>query len=747
MPICTLCELHETACSVNVGGVGRGSILVVGAYLGGEENLAGEAFVGPSGKELRQLLADAGFGPNDYRLTNALRCMVPGRDTQVKTEWIDACRTHLKAEILEHKPEAIIALGDVALKALCKKSGIKEKRGQPIPLHKTFEYECEVWPTYHNAFLFKKPVLRPTVLADFRKVRNRHMPDEEIKWEWWDGKTKLCPPLAYDIETWDENHNVTDRVTHIAVTDGVRTFCEVEPGKIKKLVERMLLREGVRGFNSLAFDDIVMRKNGMNVKSARDVMYMAYLEDENQPLGLEALAVKYIPGTKGWKDAKDAPLGSDKFAEYNARDSIKTLQLHDILLQRLGDSRAGVPRVRIADEILLPAKLALDACTERGIFIDAGDVAAARVELETQREDHRRRLHEIAGGDFNPNSNAEVAVILQASGLQLKATPSGEPSTAEASLAPHKGHPFVDALEAYRESAKAMSSFVTPYERATKSEDGRVHPTYSIIRTVVGRTSAKGPNVQQLDRDFKSFFSAPKGCVFTQADYSALHFRLIAFCAREQNILAKYRENPTWDPHGAFAERLYGPGYTKDQRQIAKGQFAIMYIGEWPTLQEYLRKRGTIISDAEAYRMVEEWHAAYPRLRSWYGEVAEELKAYGYVETAVGRRRHFGNVEHAKLGRKRYTEVLREAVNFKVLGLEPDIALPGLFFSHQVGLPVNYFCHDAVGYEFSSLYAAEKTEPVIRECMIHKPVEFLRERFNVILDAPLALEITHREAK
>jgi len=89
---------------------------------------------------------------------------------------------------------------------------------------------------------------------------------------------------------------------------------------------------------------------------------------------------------------------------------------------------------------------------------------------------------------------------------------------------------------------------------------------------------------------------------------------------------------------------------------------------------------------------------------------------------------------------KMFASYLREAVNHYVLGFEPDIALPALAECHRVGLPINAFCHDSISFEFGSMDEYLTKKPLIEASMTVHPVSFLKDRFNVIFDAPLVVD-------
>jgi uracil-DNA glycosylase family 4 len=767
---CTLCPLHREALTVCVPGRGNpdAKILLVGQNPGPRENTLGEAFIGKSGKLLDEMLLDAGYNLDDVFRTNAVKCITPVEkgtfsERAPMTEEIDACREHLVREIHAMKPDVIIALGDVALRSLTRLSGIGNKRGKSFPLHKSFAYDCEVFPTYHSAYVMRVPMSRNTVVADFRRIRDRGMEQTPIQWEWVKPLPKLLWPVyaqdfvALDIETIDGDGKITPNPTQVALAWGVDT--------VKCVVALMpydfgIWPETMIHHNGLDFD---LPKLG-RAPSGYDTMYLAHLIDENQPLGLEPLCVKYL-GVRGWKEDEFAPLGSDELAAYNARDAVNTLRLFFKERELLG------PRIKIYEQILLPARLALNECSRRGLWIDGQAVEAMCVKVEADIERFRTKVKMIASetipfheqsdfSKFNPNSIAQVAVILQKMGIELPRTrKTGALKVDKGVLQAHPQSGFCVALLAYREATKTKSTYVTPYARAAASGNHRMHPEYTLIRTVVGRTSARrarnpvegldpGTNVQNLDRDLE-FFGAPPGKVFVKADYSALHFRLAAWCAGARSILDRYAKDPNWDPHRFFAARFYRSidhlilerTVTKEQRQVAKSaNFSQLYLGDEHTLQNYAYKMGIELELPFCRALHVAWHATFPEFLPWYQRVWDQVVEKGYAETAVGRRRNFGDIK--LLNRAGRAAAHREAVNFLVLGLEPDIALLGLSECQKAGLPVNGFFHDCVSLEVDSRAVFEDNKDLITRCMIDRPLAILRDEFNCQIDVPLAVEFT-----
>lgn len=723
------CGLGATCLTPNIPGRGASpcKYLIVGANPNAKEDTQGEVFIGPTGRLLESMLADAGIKLEECAFTHAVRCKTPANRPPTPAE-IASCRPRLCEEIALFRPQVILAAGDVALRALTGRGALSSVRGQSVPLLPLYK-DCAVEscvPVYHPTFVLRVPQVRPTVVTDFVRARRGDEADDVPFQTVHAGCPALLPGSAtgdlvsYDIETdywWTKGNTIIQA----AISSSLGT--SVIRGDNRGLAA--LLREHeVVSHNGWAFDDKLS-----GVTSAHDTMALAYLDDESQPLGLEALCVKYL-GVPGWKEARASvdPL-SDEFALYNARDAAYTLRLYHTLVARLGG------RALLADVILRPAHYALMECSRRGLYIDAAAVAAARSKFSGEVVEHANVILALSRGHVvNPNASRQVAAALLVEGHPLPMTETGLPATGESVLASLHQTPLVRELRAYRKAAKKISGFVVPYERVLQSLDSRVHNEYTTLRTATGRTSARKLNVQQLDRDplIRAFMSAPPGYELWSVDYSAIEFRIAAWVAQEPGILERYAADPNWDPHQWFANSI---GMS---RQAAKSaNFGLLYRAQAPALQEYARKMGVNLTMGESAAVRNTWHETFPAFNAWYGRVAMELREHGYVQTFTGRRRHFGDPDLLK-GFK-FMEALREAVNTHVQGPAADIALLGLIECHKAGLPINGFFHDAITFEFPAGEGKKHLEQ-ITHLMTIRPVEILKEKFNVTFDMPLTVE-------
>lgn len=583
------------------------------------------------------------------------------------------------------------------------------------------------------------------------------MSSKGVPWEWYDGYLPSGPALSFDVETdWFLSKKKTNNVIQAAVSNGTDTVVAREGSMWTMLIElyarydkKCVLVAHNGWFADVPWIRKVLKSFPFN---QGETMALGYLADENQRLGLGPLCQKYL-GVEDWKYGIEASPDSDEFAEYNAEDALRTMQLYDRLTVLLGE------RSKLVDRIILPGMQALDACSQRGIYISPEAVRVAEEFYGTRISELRKRLADEFGID-NPRQRKVVGERLLEEGHRLAKTgKSQQPSTSKATLGRLKETPLVSSLKKLWVFDKANGAYVKRYGLISRTGDGRSHAPYSIIRadkeknkdasggTVTGRTSSPD---QQLPRDpiLRAFFSAPPGFKLVSADYSAVEYRVAAWVAGETGIIRRYRESPGFDPHTWVASIIYRKPeseVTKDERQIAKSaNFSLLYMSQPQTLVEYIHKTtGRVLPLEDAVRIYNLWHATNPGFKGWYLRTWEFIKEHGYAESVTGRRRHFGTPRDiVRMPRWKRAASLREGVNFQVQSLAADIALIGLRACQEHGLPINGFVHDSITFELEEDMVHDSlTNSLIHKCMVDIPPQYLKEHFGVDFDMPLQIEV------
>jgi uracil-DNA glycosylase family protein len=138
---CQRCPLFARATQTVFGEGARGGIMLVGEQPGDVEDRAGKPFVGPAGRLLRELLAEAGIPEDEVYVTNAVKHFKwrpkGTRRIHDKPSWseVQACGHWLGLELAAVRPALVVALGATAAQALLGRTArVGALRGRPLEI-------------------------------------------------------------------------------------------------------------------------------------------------------------------------------------------------------------------------------------------------------------------------------------------------------------------------------------------------------------------------------------------------------------------------------------------------------------------------------------------------------------------------------------------------------------------------------------------------------------------------------------
>ena len=152
--------------------------MVIGEGPGAEEDRRGEPFVGAAGQMLDRMLVNVlgtsrdAAGPGGVYIANIVKCRPPGNRNPLPDE-VAACLPVLRAQIAVVRPRWVLLLGSVALKAIYgEDQGIMRSRGQwrELPVAAGVP-NARVMPTFHPAYLLRKPEDKGLALRDLRELK------------------------------------------------------------------------------------------------------------------------------------------------------------------------------------------------------------------------------------------------------------------------------------------------------------------------------------------------------------------------------------------------------------------------------------------------------------------------------------------------------------------------------------------------------------------------------------------------
>lgn len=438
---CTKCPLARDYSPVKGEGK-KGGILFLGEAPGKDEVARGKPFIGMSGQLLRKT-AEA-LLPADIPcwFANSVLCRPPNNRTPTLEE-IACCQARLRKEIRQAEPKVIVAMGNIAIRALfpdtasrtaiglpTKEQDLKITRLRGIALVHP-DFNVPVLPTVHPASLLRSPDPFVDFKRDFSKAHILYQ-----------GKKLPSPPVPKPIVPTTAKEAI--RLLKQMVKHGTMIACDLETtglhpatgaifsfgvaqnGEEALLIQQELFRmESVRkeivrlmtsvpvSYHNGPFDWLfLLAELDIEANYDFDTMLGHYLLDERRGTHkLDQLAREYLnvptykdelkPYFKGIKvkgDEEGRVLGiadapKPMLYAYHAKDCCYTLLLSFILHGQLEE--LGVPET-LMQELIIPAAKAIARVRLRGIKVDVPYLLKLQKKLKAQLTRTTKQLRQIA---------------------------------------------------------------------------------------------------------------------------------------------------------------------------------------------------------------------------------------------------------------------------------------------------------------------------------------------------------------
>lgn len=152
-----------------------------------------------------------------------------------------------------------------------------------------------------------------------------------------------------------------------------------------------------------------------------------------------------------------------------------------------------------------------------------------------------------------------------------------------------------------------------------------------------GRFTSKQENIQNIPRAQKKFVGTDTLTVIVAADFAQLELRTIAAITGDDTMLALFKSGE--DLHAYTAEQLFGPDYTKDQRQIAKVfNFGTLYGAGAATIRTILLQwTGIVMEESEVQRLKRKWLDTFTGIARWHRRGGARMNGTACYRTPHGR--------------------------------------------------------------------------------------------------------------
>ncbi len=436
------------------------------------------------------------------------------------------------------------------------------------------------------------------------------------------------------------------------------------------------------------YDLLALRQAGLDLTPITfDTMIAGFLIDPgSRALGLKDMAEDYLSLTmthieeligKGKNQISMDAVPVERAAAYAAADAEVTLRLVAPLRAKLAER--GVEKLFNTVEMPLVPVLAM--MEQNGIALDLDFLKQMSVELTERLDEIETQISNLIGYRFNLNSTQQLSdVLFKTLGLlppdPRKKTASGHFSTSADVLEELRGqHKVVDLILEYRELSKLKSTYLDALPLQVNPATGRVHTSFNQTGSVTGRLASSDPNLQniptrtELGRKVRRAFVAAPGHLLLSVDYSQIELRIVAAMSGDEAMREAFLAGQ--DIHAATAAAILNiplEQVNKDQRRNAKAiNFGLIY-----GMSSFGLSRSTGLTLAEAENFVKAYFAQFPGVRSFLDDIRRQAAQRGYVETLLGRRRYFPNLQSGSNYNLRAREE-REAINAPIQGTAADI--------------------------------------------------------------------------
>ena len=471
--------------------------------------------------------------------------------------------------------------------------------------------------------------------------------------------------------------NLQGSTLYVAAGDEVASG---DPGRFRDLLEDPAVVKIGTGLKS-QMNSLSREWNITVAGRLEDIELMHYLLNPERSHRLDVLAKAYLgldlePAAEGLDTGSLFDDAGEQDGPDHMLETVALFRLAEVLNREL-DSTDNLRD--LYDRIEEPLVSVLSRMELAGVKVDIPSLKDFADDLRRDMLRSEAKVREIAGlPGLNVSSPKQIGeLIFEKMQLDPKAKkpktgnwPADEQTLSE--LADRS--PIIDEILNYRGTRKLLSTYIEPFPSYVSQVDGRVHTTFNQALTSTGRLSSSNPNLQNIPirteqgREIRKAFVPEPGNVIMSADYSQIELRIMAHLCGDEHLCAAF--NSGIDVHAATAAKIYGipvEEVSADQRRVAKtANFGIMYGISSFGLSQRLK-----CSRSEAKKIIDDYFASFPSIRSFIDSTLASAREKGYVETLFGRRRYVPDVNSRNGNVRALAE--RNAVNAPIQGTSADI--------------------------------------------------------------------------
>jgi len=677
------------------GDVTTARYIIIGEQPGRKEIRYGRPFIGPAGKELTDNLQAVGINRSgDCYLTNVIKDLDHPLSWYIKfsnkgpllskpgVEYLRMLENELKQS---RENVVLIPMGNVALYALCARSGITKWRGsilQPTTIEKHNRW---VVPTFHPATVIppKCQYLNKILIQqDFKRSKDIYNNGytefkrkisikptftesiaflNEVTRRGLDGQV-----IYYDIEIDRYNKQLTcisfawSRIaaTSIPFIDSQGDYFSIgQESEIINRIGQILENPDIKKCGqNLVFDStFLLRRYGIHSVNMEDTMIAQQILMPEFRKGLDLIASIWteIPYYKA--EGKEFLAGFGAWEQgwnYNAMDSITCAEAYPRQMGQISKQKNEETYKR-QRRLIEPLAFMM----EKGIKIDVEGMTQEYNDLEVKIAEKEQELNTLAGRPLNARSPKQLcSYFYDEKGLPAYKSKTGGRSTNEIAMKRliRKGVKEAQYVLDVRRLTKLRSTYLDP----TKVDsDGRMRCAYNPVGTLFSRLSSSenifgsGNNLQNQPHEVLKYFRADKGFIIYSIDLAQAENRIVAYLGRVDTMIEAFENR--LDLHSLTGSLISNKPYHEIIKEDKDGVNCSLGGGDktwrfWGKKANHglnydlgYRKFSLYyeISERDGRFIVEKYHTAYPGVRNGYHAYVKQQLANGRVITnLLGRR-------------------------------------------------------------------------------------------------------------
>ena len=622
-PDCDKCGLHRQCLTpkMEYSGEGKLKVLAIAESPGKTEDEEGRQLVGEAGQLLYKKLRTIGFDLyKDFWLANSVACRPPKNRTPTRTE-MKCCKPYVDSIIAELKPNVIWLMGKTAVESYymnqVSKITMDRFRGLCIPDHKN---KVSVIPLYHpsyalrnkgnnlvqsmfdrdldNAVIETLANTTPPISTNYEKKAKKVVYSEEVLILL---KSLIDNPphhLVFDYETtglkpFSAGHRIacisfcTNKKESFAFPFQYNNHFDSRViTKIKKLWRNILLGPSLKIAQNVKYEDMWSRNiigvqpnnwhwctmnathvldnrrkfTGLKFQSLVNWGIPDYSHDINSYL---------VPTSKEQKFNRVMQAPLTPLLKYCSTDSLITEWLYERQMIRFEMQ----PNLKKAFNFIMQGLLTMadiqnnGICTNKEYYEEQGtilDTNIKQIEQDLKSDKDVKTFEHRHKRSINFDSNDDLKKLF----FSIKGFKSTKETT--------KGNESIDAevLKGIEDEtakkiihlnklSKTRSTYIGQFLREIE-DDGRMHPFFDLHIAASFRSSAAGPNFQNIPvRDEEAKKISRSGIMpsldnlMLDFDHSSMEVRTAAFYTKDPVLIA-YINDPATDMHRDQAKDIWG---------------------------------------------------------------------------------------------------------------------------------------------------------------------------------------------